>query len=152
MHNRLKHSPHICNIMCFLFSEDLSKSEDKEDTKKEGEDGKAAKKADDPEVNSALNFCFHFSYCTVWRYISFYFVHLLPRLLKSQMSLKNPPFWTRKRKQTLLQRRRTERRRQMELKGKRKKLKTWAKRKRRSLWRRTLLPTSRVKVQRARLI
>lgn len=51
--------------MCFLFSEDLSKSEDKEDTKKEGEDGKAAKKADDPEVNSALNFCFHFSYCTV---------------------------------------------------------------------------------------
>lgn len=40
--------------MCFLFSEDLSKSEDKEDMKKEGEDGKAAKKADDPEVNSSL--------------------------------------------------------------------------------------------------
>ncbi|XP_041843079.1 chromodomain-helicase-DNA-binding protein 4 isoform X2 [Melanotaenia boesemani] len=30
--------------------EDLSKTEDKEDMKKEGEDGKAAKKADDPEI------------------------------------------------------------------------------------------------------
>lgn len=36
------------------MSEDLTKSDDKEDMKKEVEDGKAAKKADDPEVNSAF--------------------------------------------------------------------------------------------------
>lgn len=41
-------------LMYFLSSEDLSKSEDKDDLKKEGEDGKAAKKADDPEVNCAF--------------------------------------------------------------------------------------------------
>lgn len=40
--------------MISVFTEDLSKSEDKEDVKKEGEDGKGAKKTDDPEVNSAI--------------------------------------------------------------------------------------------------
>jgi len=40
--------------LCFCFlSEDLSKSEDKEDMK-EVEDGKGAKKKDDPDVNSAF--------------------------------------------------------------------------------------------------
>lgn len=36
--------------MCSVLLEDLSKSDDKEEMKKEGEDGKGAKKGDDPEV------------------------------------------------------------------------------------------------------
>lgn len=44
----------------FFFSEDLSKSEDRDDMKKEGEDGKGVKK-DDPEVNSAfISYLTHF--------------------------------------------------------------------------------------------
>lgn len=46
--------------MFSVFKEDLSKSDDKEDTKKEGEEGKGAKKADDPEVKSA--FSIHINY------------------------------------------------------------------------------------------
>lgn len=34
-----------------VISEDLSKSEDKEDVKKESEDGKSARKVDDSEVS-----------------------------------------------------------------------------------------------------
>lgn len=37
-----------------VLSEDMSKSDDKEEMKKEGEDVKGTKKADDPEVNSAF--------------------------------------------------------------------------------------------------
>ena len=40
----------LTRVFCSLL-EDLSKSEDKDDMKKEGEDGKGAKKSDDPEVN-----------------------------------------------------------------------------------------------------
>lgn len=40
--------------MSSVFTEDLSKSEDKDDVKKEVEDGKGTKKTDDPEVNSAI--------------------------------------------------------------------------------------------------
>lgn len=51
--------------MCSVLSEDLTKSDDKEDMKKEVEDGKAAKKVDDSEVNSAFisitHFCFQYS-------------------------------------------------------------------------------------------
>lgn len=36
--------------MSAIFSEDLSKSDEKEETKKECEDGKGAKKTDDSEV------------------------------------------------------------------------------------------------------
>lgn len=45
--------------MLCVFTEDLTKSEDKEDVKKEVEDGKGAKKTEDPEVNSGLtHLCF----------------------------------------------------------------------------------------------
>lgn len=37
-----------------VISEDLSKSEDKEEVKKESEDGKSAKKVDDSEVSPVL--------------------------------------------------------------------------------------------------
>lgn len=37
-----------------VISEDLSKSEDKDDIKKESEDGKGAKKVDDSEVSPVL--------------------------------------------------------------------------------------------------
>lgn len=43
-----------------LCTEDLSKSEDKEDIKKEGEDSKAAKKAEDPEVHFASISVFYY--------------------------------------------------------------------------------------------
>lgn len=55
-----------------VLSEDLSKSEDKEDMKKEGEDGKGAKRADDSEVNNALisiSLFFFFQYILI-SYIS----------------------------------------------------------------------------------
>lgn len=45
-----------------VISEDLSKSEDKEDVKKESEDGKSAKKVDDSEVSPVFRvFQFDFS-------------------------------------------------------------------------------------------
>lgn len=51
--------------MFSVFTEDLSKSDDKEDIKKEGEEGKGAKKADDPEVS-----CIHIRYCCLIRLTS----------------------------------------------------------------------------------
>lgn len=43
--------------MCSVLLEDLSKLDDKEEMKKEGEDGKGAKKGDDPEVILLLYSC-----------------------------------------------------------------------------------------------
>ncbi len=58
--------------MCAVLSEDLSKSEDKEDMmKKEGEDGRGAKKADDPEVNSAFIATSAIFVCIIFEFADF---------------------------------------------------------------------------------
>lgn len=126
--------------------------------KKEGEDGKGAKKSDDPEVHFISTSSFLSATLYRSRIFSFETNCLSFRLLKSQMSLKNPPSWKRKkRRSTLLQgRRRKTRTQEMETKGRRRRLKTQARRRRRRTRpqrrRRTLLLRSRLKVRRARRI
>lgn len=136
-----------CYVFYVVFPEDLSKSEDKEDVKREGEEGRGAKKTDEPEVD-------HESLIHLNGNISKHIFVLCFRLLKSLMSQRSPPP-SRRRKATLPPGRRTERRsRQDSMRTRRRRLKMpkRSERRRTSLLKRkkaTRRPRSRVKGQRA---